>query len=113
MLNLKSFCVGVMVAALAGQVSAHSNHGHMEPISQPQAATKANNVIQTLVTNRKLDASWSKAQAQETTSQDTPLGKLWVVRYQNPQEKDTAKHVLYIFLDEMGNIVTANHDGKL
>jgi hypothetical protein len=45
--------------------------------------------------------------------QDTAKGKVWVVRYANPNASDAAKQDLYIFVDELGNVLTANHEGTL
>jgi hypothetical protein len=45
--------------------------------------------------------------------QDTAKGKVWVVRCANPNASDAAKQDLYIFVDELGNVLTANHEGTL
>jgi hypothetical protein len=37
---------------------------------------------------------------------------VWVVRYVNAEEKDAAKQNLYVILDEVGNTLAVNHDGK-
>ena len=113
MMKTQALAAGILMAALTGPVGAHSNHTSMEPVTQAEASTKAGAVVQNLVTNQKLDNSWKQAKAQRVTEHQTPDGTLWDVQYQNPQEKDAAKQTLHVFIDEMGNVVTANHDGKL
>jgi hypothetical protein len=47
------------------------------------------------------------------SSRPTPKGPVWVVTYENPEEKNKAKRTLYIFIDEMGYFINSNHTGKL
>lgn len=49
----------------------------------------------------------------DALEQDTAKGKVWVVRCANPNASDAAKQDLYIFVDELGNVLTANHEGTL
>lgn len=113
MSNFKALSLGIVLAFMAGAANAHSSHAPMEPITQEAAADRAAQVIQNLLARNQLESSWANAQATETLEQDTSRGKVWVVRYVNPNASDAAKQDLYIFIDELGNVLTANHEGTL
>lgn len=110
---VKTIFVAVILAFSSVQISAHSNHESFDPITEQQASAKADKVLQSLLANQKLDATWKEVKVSSVTTQDAPYGKVWVVSYQNSKEKEESKKTLYVFLDEMGNPLTVNHEGKL
>ncbi|MDN3578820.1 DUF6488 family protein [Chitinimonas viridis] len=109
----KQTLIGTLFALSTLAAHAHGNHGDEEPISKDGATARGNKVIEMLVDSKKLQLSWKMTSAKEISSRDTPNGPVWVVSYQNPAESDTAKRTLYIFLDDVGNYLGANHTGTL
>jgi len=92
---------------------AHSNHAPIEPVTAEQASNIAGDVVQNLVRNKKLADSWKAAKPTPATRRDTQYGPVWVVTFKNAEEVDESKMSLYVFVDEFGSPVTANHEGKL
>lgn len=109
----KTLSLGIVLSTLAAFANAHSSHAHMEPLTKEAIVERANQVVDVLMSKQQLEESWSSAQATEASEQETSRGRVWVVRYANPNASDETKQDLYIFVDEMGNPVTANHDGEL
>lgn len=95
------------------KLMAHANHESFETIDGMQATRVANEVVQSLVADKKLADNWKNAKPSAAKTQNTKYGPVWVVDFQNPEEKDASKKILYIFLDEFGNPVAANHEGNL
>lgn len=95
------------------KLMAHADHGSFETIDGVQATRVASEVVQSLVADKKLTDNWMNAKPSAAKTQKTKYGPVWVVDFQNPEEKDANKKILYIFLDEFGNPVAANHEGKL
>jgi hypothetical protein len=112
MLNIKALTIGLLIATLSGMVSAHSSHARMEPISQQEASVRADKVIDELLASDRLESSWAKADRSETNLRDTRSGKVWVLRYENPAASDPSKQELFIFIDDLGNILSAGHEDK-
>lgn len=103
--------VALMLSPL--KLMAHADHGSFETIDGVQAARVAGEVVKSLVADKKLPDSWKNAKPSAATSRETKYGPVWVVNFQNPEEKEASKKSLYVFLDEFGNPVAANHEGKL
>lgn len=113
MLNFKKIFVGLLLAVLAGPVAAHSNHARTEPVTQEEASSRADQVVKYLVEREQLDSSWESAGQPVTSQRPTPNGTVWVMRYENGEITDAAKKALFVFVDEMGNVLNANHNGQL
>ena len=95
------------------KLMAHANHGSFTPISQAKAEDTANKLVQNLVNTKKLAASWKSAAAEKAVKKETNRGPVWEIIFNNSQEEDDSKKTLHVFLDEFGNPITANHDGKM
>ena len=113
MLNIKTLSIGILIAALSGMASAHSSHTRMEPVNQHEATVRADKVIDELLASDRLESSWSEAERAETNLRDTGSGKIWVLRYENPAASDSSKNELFIFIDELGNILSAGYEDKI
>ncbi len=106
----------VLLAFSATVLYAHGpaggGHGPKTEITESQASAKATQVVATIVKKGELDASWSQIQPAKV-KKETFEGKLeWVVTFNNPAEKDTAKQKLYVFLSLYGEYTGANYKGK-
>lgn len=108
----KKAFVGFAFMLMAGLALAHGNHAEEAPINKAEATARGDYIINALVAEKKLDGSWQKKTLVEAASKVTPKGALWVVSYNNPNEKDKQKQTIYILLDDLGNYVGANHTGK-
>ncbi len=83
-------------------------------ITQAEASTKAQQVLEKLVAGNKLGGSWGSVKAKEISEKKSHHGDpVWVALYVNADEKDAGKQNLYIVLDEVGNVVSAEHTEKL
>lgn len=110
-LSIALFDAGLLMSAPV--VMAHGGHDDVEPIDHMEASTKAQLVLEQLVKTQKLPALWAAAKAKDISPQKSHHGDaVWVVRYVNAEEKDAAKQNLYVILDEVGNTLAVNHDGK-
>ncbi|MBL8508205.1 MAG: hypothetical protein JNM11_07040 [Chitinimonas sp.] len=108
----KQTLIGALFAVAAVAAQAHGNHADA-PISKDGAEVRSGKVIDMLVDAKKLPASWKMTKVKEATSRQTPNGPIWVISYQNPTETDAAKRNLFVFFDETGNYIGANHTGDL
>jgi hypothetical protein len=98
------------LATMAFNVAwAHGDHVPEAPVTQQQVELRAAAVLEQLLDQNALAESWSKALLLTTNLQATPYGQMWVVHYKNSEENDAAKKDIYVFLDPVGNIVSANH----
>ncbi len=114
MKKLTALILGVGLALASQQVLAHGNHADVEPITQAEASTKAQQVLEKLVAGNKLGGSWGSVKAKEISEKKSHHGDpVWVALYVNADEKDAGKQNLYIVLDEVGNVVSAEHSEKL
>ncbi|MDE1460875.1 DUF6488 family protein [Spartinivicinus poritis] len=113
MFIVRLMSVALLSVVLAGPVNAHSNHGVAAPISETQVSERAEAVKQQLISSKQVAESWKNVKNGSISQQDAQGGKLWVVKYDNPQATDPANKSLYVFIDELGNIITANYTGKL
>jgi hypothetical protein len=105
----------VIVLSFAGQAFAGAGHSHgvSEPISKEQATQKAEAVKQQLVGSNQVPSEWQGVEAGSPQQRSTSAGNLWVVEYANPQAADENKAKLFVFVDEFGKPVGANHTGEL
>lgn len=100
----------ISTASANAHVGGHGNADDaLTARDAPQLAEKA---VQSLLWDRKLDASWYKRQLVETKAWQGKGGRLWMVSYKNPAENDPKKQMLYVFMDELGNYLDVNHTGK-
>ncbi len=114
MKKLTAFILGFGLTLASQQVLAHSNHADVEPIDHAEASTKAHQVLDKLVTGKKLANSWKMAKPADISPKKSHHGDtVWVVSYLNVEEKDSNKQKLYIVLDEVGNVLSAEHTEKL
>jgi hypothetical protein len=111
---MKTYNKAIMGAAFllaAALANAHGDHDEA-PITKEIASSRGDLVVNTLVMDRKLAGSWQKKQGKKVEGRATPAGAYWVVSYENAEEKAEDKRTLYIFLDELGNYIGANHTGR-
>lgn len=113
MKKMIQFVLAGILAIIPMMSLAHSNHAPVEPVSAEQASNIAGGVVQNLVRNKKLADSWKAVKPTPATQRDTQYGPVWVVTFKNAEEADESKQSLYVFIDEFGSPVTANHEGKL
>jgi len=105
----------VIVLSFTGQAFAGAGHSHgvSEPISKEQATQKAEAVKQQLVGSNQVSSEWQGVEAGSPQQRSTSTGNLWVVEYANPEAADENKAKLFVFVDEFGKPVGANHTGEL
>lgn len=114
MKKLNALVLGLGLALASQQALAHSDHADVEPITQAQAGTKAQQVLTKLIAGKKLAGSWSAAKAKDLSAKKSHHGDaVWVAVYVNAAEQDGNKQNLYIVLDEVGNVMSAEHVEKL
>ena len=104
--------VGTAFLLAAALANAHGNHDEA-PITRDIASSRGGLVIKALVAEKKLARSWQKGPEKNIVNRATPAGVYWVISYENAAEKTADKRTLYIFLDELGNYIGANHTGQL
>lgn len=92
---------------------AHANHGSFDPVDEGQASKVASKVVQDLVDNEKLAKSWKKIKPAKAENRKSERGPVWVVHFQNSDEKDAGKKDLYVYIDEFGNPLSVAHQGDL
>lgn len=109
---LKKAIVAAAFMLTAGLAQAHGNHIDEEPISKAEASARGEIIVNALVAEKKLAGSWQQKKLIDVASKVTPKGALWVISYNNPDEKDKQKQTIYILLDDLGNYIGANHTGK-
>jgi hypothetical protein len=104
-----------IVFSFAGQAFAGAGHSHgvSEPISKAQATQKAEAVKQQLVSSKQVSSEWDGIEGSNAQQRSTSNGDLWIVEYTNPKAADDNKAKLFVFVDEFGNPVGANHTGEL
>lgn len=114
MKKLTALILGFGLTLASQQLLAHGNHADVEPIDHAEASTKAHQVLEKLVVGKKLGGSWKTAKSTDISPKKSHHGNtVWVVSYLNGEEKDTKKQKLYIVLDEVGNVLSADHSEKL
>jgi hypothetical protein len=114
MKKLTALILGFSLTLAAPQLLAHSDHSDAEPITHAEASTKSQQVLEKLVSGKKLAGSWSMAKAKDLSPKKSHHGDtVWVALFVNADEKDSSKQSLYIVLDEVGNVLSADHTEKL
>ena len=105
----------VIVLSVSGYAFAGAGHSHgaSEPVSKEQVTERAAAVKQQLVNSEQIASSWAEASRGKAEQRSTSAGKLWVVQFANPDPASEDKANLYVFVDEYGNPVGANHSGKM
>jgi Family of unknown function (DUF6488) len=96
-----------ILATFASPALAHPEHEEMSrPIAPKPKAEVAKGEIIKLVTQAKLDASWSAATATKTETRVIGGAQRWVVTFQNAAIKSAAKRTLYVVLAQNGDLVS-------
>jgi hypothetical protein len=105
----------VMSLSFAGNAIAGAGHSHgaSEPVSKDQATERAVAVKQQLVSSEQIGSTWAQVSMGTAKQRSTSEGKLWVVQFDNPDSADENRAKLFVFVDEFGNPIGANHSGKL
>lgn len=111
--TFKALSLGIVLSTLSTFSQAHSSHSRMEPLAQEAIVDRADQMVETLLSKDHLEDSWAHIKVAESIKMTASQGKVWSVRYTNPNASDNAKQDLYIFVDEMGNPLGANHNGEL
>lgn len=96
-----------ILATFASPALAHPEHEEMprREARKPMAEIAKGEVIK-LVTQAKLAASWSSAQAIKTDTRVLGGLQRWVVTFHNPAVKLKAKRTLYMVLTQNGGYVS-------
>ncbi len=122
-MKLKAFVVaGLFVTTGAFAEGGHSHgpgghthgagghsHGAEAAITEDQAQARSHEEIDRLISKRKLDASWSKAEFVSVEKKASKGKEEWLVTYKNATSE---KKDLFVFLSASGKFVAANHTGK-
>ncbi len=103
----------LVVAALmldARPLAAHpGGHG---PIDYEQALESGAMVVEEMVEGKYVDASWHGMRPISAQRMIRNQENVWMVTVRNPDAPDPAKRMLYIFFDEFGDYLAANHTGR-
>jgi hypothetical protein len=105
------FSLTILIAAsLATPALAHPEHDEMPRriAPKPMAEVAKSEVIR-LVTQAKLDTSWSSAAATKTETRVIGGAQRWIVTFQNAAIKSPAKRTLYVVLAQNGDLVSYSH----
>lgn len=99
-----------ILATLASPAFAHPEHEEMPrpAVRKPMAEVAKSEVIK-LVTQAKLQASWSSGKAIKTETKIIKGAQRWVVTFQNLAIKSASKRTLYVVLAQNGDFVSADH----
>ena len=110
-------CVCVISAAgLASETAlAHiGGHDDQEVLTQESVGALADRSLPQVIESRKLKPQWVMAQRQSVVQQKESGKTVWVVTYKNPSAKTgDLDAMLYVFFDDAGNFLEANHSGVL
>src|SRR5215210_4335107 len=109
---LRQLLLGAMLVLASLALSAHPNHGDEDPISKEQASLLAGRAVALLVEQKHLAPSWQTKKLKDVATIDSPSGPVWIISFENSNEPDKAKRLVYIYLDEFGNYMGGNHIGK-
>lgn len=111
--------IHVVAAVIALSVSGHAfagaghSHGVSEPVSKAQATERAAAVKKQLVDSEQVASTWTKVSEGTAEQRSSSTGKLWVVQFANPDAANEDRANLFVFVDEYGNPVGANHSGEM
>lgn len=103
------FCLMLLFIVTATSALAGADHGHGEALSPTQIQDKASGLVATIIDKGQLAASWKTIKPQKV--KETSNHK-WLVTFVNPEEKDSEKQTLYMFLTLSGEYIAANFTGK-
>jgi Family of unknown function (DUF6488) len=105
--------IAILVCMSLGslQAFAHEGHDHEEDLTEQQVAQLATKTLPAVIKAKKLAGSWATAERQEITVKSVDNKTIWVVPYKHPDGKTDGGKSLYLFFDELGNFVAANHTG--
>ena len=106
-------CTGLFATpALAGSGHEHG-HGHSHgPVNAHTAANRAAIVVNKLVEDGKVDASWRGIKPTSVEQKTYEGQKEWVITFKNDKVKDKSKQTLYLFFSLDGNYIAANYTGQ-
>ena len=88
-----------------------ARHSH-KPLSQSEAVDAAKKVVKTMVSEKAVDPSWTKASVSGAEKRAREDKTEWVVILDNTAVSDESKRRLYVFLSETGEYLAANHSGR-
>ncbi len=99
-----------ILATFASPALAHPEHDEMpRPVVRKPMAEVAKSEVIKLVTQAKLDASWSASKAIKTESRILGGTQRWVVTFLNPAIKSASKRTLYVVLTQNGDLVSFDY----
>lgn len=102
----------ILYAALMGLASvaaAHPNHEDEAQMTAQRAAKLADQRLSAVVQTKKLNAAWLKSTRGEALKRTAGGRDVWVVPYKAAQ--GGADSALYLYFDDVGNFIDANHSG--
>ncbi len=106
-------CLLTLLALTIATAYAGSNHSHgsSTPIAKDEALVKATDIVKGFVKKGKVDSSWAEVAPASVEKNKRRFGDEWVVTFNNPKVKDTAKQTIYVFLTLGGEYKVANYTG--
>lgn len=96
-----------LFAALATPAVAHPDHDEDEPEHVDPA--QARSAVIRLITQARLDASWTKAVIVAQKDRQVKGAQQTVFTFRNSAERNKAKQTLYVILNGYGSLVSAEH----
>ena len=109
-LFLSTLLFGTPLMAGSGHDHGHSHDA--EQVNETTAEENADNVIASLIEDRKIDKSWSTIKANSVEKKEYDGHPEWVVIYNNEDISDLDKQTLYVFLTISGEYIAANYSGN-
>ena len=109
-------CVLSASLLFAGVSVAHEGgHEHDEEgLTDSSVGKLADSSLPKLVQAKKVAPQWASAKRDSVAQQKVAGKSVWVVTYKDPAAKvQSAEGTLYVFFDDFGNLLEANHTGKL
>ena len=106
-------CLLTLLALTTATTYAGSGHSHgpSTPIAKEEALVKATGIVKAFVENREIDSSWAEVAPVSCELNKRTFDSEWVVAFNNPKIKDTAKQTLYVFLTLGGQYKAADYTG--
>ncbi len=95
-------------------VVAHSDHKHgaKKEVSELKIKATVLSEVSRLVSKKKLEESWKKAEVKELVKKKFGARDEWVATLTNDQVSDKNKSTLYVFINLYGDFIAANFTGK-
>lgn len=97
---------------LAGSGHSHGPSQKQTPISIEAAASRASEIVKTLASDGKIDATWVGLKESKVEQKTFNQGPEWVVIYQNEKISSVSEQTLYLFLTLSGEYIAANYSGS-